>query len=781
MNGSPDNGRKPEECSGIPEKNVAEGRPETALSLREALEENDSADTAADVPFYEESAPADAVAEASARGKSEDSPAGPSREVLQESAQADAAEDDTFHEDTAQAGSGDAATGASGRAGPEPAGSGDAATDADTQEEGAGAAAGARENEAANIPHAPPGFYQARPLRTATADLPPTFCSRVYSLLALSPLLTLSVMLLLQTVFCLNARDLWFSDEVRHADAFRWLLEEGKGVLLYMNGAPYPDKPPLYFWFLRALYAFLGTEGPMLHFTGAALSALLWLWAALALGRLVGRADRRSNLASGIMLLSTGYVMGLIHYGRMDLLFSALILCSHILLYRALAGPGQDMPRTAAAFFTAGVAVLVKGPLGLAFPLCSALLFVLWQGRPQRLLSRDFLCGLPAGLLPVAVWLLLVFKSTGDATFILDTLLRRQVLDRALDTFHHREAWYYYLVRLPLMLLPWTLLLFCLPWSGIRARSLRACLGAARRPETDGAAYLWCMVLSALALLSCLSGKILIYLLPVLPALSVLGARAVLGAGSLGARILRWGTGLQLTAAGGLALALTLVIFGRLSLPAAFSGLPGTLPEPAPGFLLVTALLLLFGALVWTGLSSSRPEGVLLIAALACTSLGYPLGGMVAPAFDSLLSPRQQALIMRAYADKGYTVASCKVYDGVYSFYAGRVVRDLESTEEAAALARSGKLVLALSAGRLAEWSDKPENLREIHRQWMENREYVLLAAPPDPEIQPADPPFRPAPDLAAKSGEIFRQLRDRVTDLFRQVRERVSEKSPPR
>ncbi|MDR2604522.1 MAG: hypothetical protein LBC55_04110, partial [Desulfovibrio sp.] len=649
----------------------------------------------------------------------------------------------------------------------------------------------ARENDVTNTPHPPLGFYQARPLCTAATDLPPTFCSRIYTVLALSPLLTLSVMLLLQTAFCLNARDLWFSDEVRHADAFRYLLEEGKGVLLYMNGAPYPDKPPLYFWFLRALYAFLGTEGPMLHFTGAALSALLWLWAALALGRLVGRADRRINLASGIMLLSSGYIMGLIHYGRMDLLFSALILCSHILLYRALAGPGQDLPRTAAAFFTAGVAVLIKGPLGLAFPLCSALLFVIWQGRPLRLFSRDFMCGLLAGLLPAAAWLLLVFKSTGDASFILDSLLRRQVLDRALDTFHHKEVWYYYLTRLPLMLLPWTLILFCLPWSSIRPRSLRACIGAARAPETDGAAYRWCMVLSALILLSCLSGKILIYLLPVLPALSVLGARVALGAGNLGARILRWGTALQFFAAGALALALALVIFGHLSLPEAIKGLPGALPSPDPGFLLVAVLLLLFGALVWTGLSNSRPEGVLLIAALACTSLGYPLGGMVAPAFDAVLSPKQQALIMRAYADKGYTIASCKVYDGIYSFYAGRVVRDLKSTEDAAALAGSGKLVLALSARRLAEWSDKPENLKEIHRQWIENREYVLLAAPPDPDIRPAATSFRPAPDLAAKiedafgrirerAAHLFQPVQERAADLFRRVRERVTEKPAP-
>jgi 4-amino-4-deoxy-L-arabinose transferase-like glycosyltransferase len=704
-------------------------------------EEDSSADSAINSRVREEDSPADSAI--NSRVREEDSPAGSA--INSRAREKDAPADDSARVDA----------------------------DADVvfqgvrniaDDDSARADAESPADDVRHVLSSPPGFYRRRPLRSVKTDAPPTFCSRLYAVFALSPLVTLSLMLLLQTVFSLNARDLWFSDEVRHADAFRWLLEEGKGALLYMNGAPYPDKPPLYFWFLRALYEFLGTEGPMLHFTGAALSALLWLWAALALGRMVGRADRRANLASGIILLSTGYIMGLIHYARMDLMFSALILCGHILLYRALAGPGRDMPRMTAAFFLAGIAVLIKGPLAPAFLLGAALLFVLWQGRPQRLLSRDFFCGLLVCLLPPAVWLLLVYQSTGDAEFIRDSLLRRQVLDRALDTFHHKEAWYYYLTRLPLMLLPWTLLLFCLPWSGIRLRSFRACPGAARAPETDGAAYLWCMIVSALALLSCLSGKILIYLLPVLPALSVLAARAVLGTHGTGARILRWGMGLQLLAAGVLALIVSLVIFGHLSLPA-IKGLPGWILEPDGGFLLVAVLLLIFGAFAWTGLSGSRPEGVLLLAALASTALGYPLGGMVAPAFDAVLSPRQQALIMRAYADKGYTVVSCKVYDGIYSFYAGRVVRDLDSPEEAVELAESGKLVLAMSADRLAAWRDKPEKFREAHRQWIENREYVLLAAPPDPDIQPAEPSFRPAPDLFLKVGEVFRSVREYVAE----------------
>ncbi|MDR2801448.1 MAG: hypothetical protein LBB52_09360 [Desulfovibrio sp.] len=586
----------------------------------------------------------------------------------------------------------------------------------------------------------------ALPLLSARQDMPPTFACRLYGVLALSPLLTLSLMLALQTIFSLDARALWFSDEVRHADAFRYLLEQGKGVILYMNGAPYPDKPPLYFWFLRGLYEFLHSEGPMLHLTGAAVSALLYLWAALALGRTVARVDRRSNFAAGVILLSTGYVMGLIHYGRMDLLFSALILCSHILLYKALIGEGRDYLRMVIAFLLAGAATLVKGPLGLAFPLCSALLFMLWKLSFRRLLRPDFFIGLLAGLIPAGIWLLLVYLESGSADFILDSLLRRQVLERAVDTFHHKETWNYYLVRLPLLFLPWTLLLLCLPWWKILVTGLMRGAAAVRAPEKQGLAFLWCMLVSGLVLLSCLSGKILIYCLPFMPAAAILAGRAALGLNRLGAGILRYGLALLLLGAGIALLAGGLMLFGVIPMPD--FNLPEWRLETNGAFFLTAGILLICGSLVWVGLSGRRPEGPLLIMALCCTSLGYPIGSLLAPAFDPVMSPKNQALLMAAYGDKGYLLTAYKVYGGTYSFYAGRPVRDLENLAEAEDLAGKGKVVLALSEQRLAEWKDRPQSFREVHRQWIESRRYVLLASPPEEGLEPATLPHKPGRDL---------------------------------
>ncbi len=703
-----------------------------------------------------------------------------------------------------------------------------------------------------------PPFSQTHPVLHVEQSLPPSVGSRIFNAFALSPFIVLTVMYLLQTLFSLNTRELWFSDEIRHADAFRNLLEHGKWLILEMNGAAYPDKPPLYFWFLRGLYEVLRTDGPMLYFTAAAISGLLYLWAALGLGKYAGRVDKSTNFAAGIILLSTGYVMGTLHYARMDLLFSALIVGSHILLYRAVISARPNPVGMVAGFALAGLAVLVKGPLGLAMPLCTLLLFILWHGKqeqihcviisafallfgllpgsyglflaqrfghfpgatalplewsvaflalpltiglllfkflphlriatglslllmcaafvlngatsyfqwpllytlpvcalgllviwqvsPQRFFRLDFYIGLGVGVLIPCLWLAAIYWQTGNLDFILNSLIKKQVLERALDTFHHKEAWYYYLIRLPLMLLPWVILVLFLPWRGFLGKRMREAMAASRRPEAEGLAYLWSLALSSLLLLSLLSGKILIYLLPALPAFAILGARALLGFSGGKAVLFRYAMAGLLLLSGLLILLASLMLFDVLPVPF-LENLPQWRLETNGGFFVVAVIFLLTAALIGFALRSSRPEGVLLYVALGATALGFPLAGLVAPAFDAVLSPKDQALLMRAYIDKGYTPASYNVYGGTYSFYTNHAITELKKQEDILPLAAQGKLVLAMRGSSFDAWQERPACLTEVHRQWIESKEYVLLACPPIEDIVAAPLPYKPGPD----------------------------------
>jgi hypothetical protein len=138
--------------------------------------------------------------------------------------------------------------------------------------------------------------------------------------------------------------------------------------------------------------------------------------------------------------------------------------------------------------------------------------------------------------------------------------------------------------------------------------------------------------------------------------------------------------------------------------------------------------------------------------ALVASALGYPLAGMVAPSFDSVLSPKAQALMMRAYMQNGYTPAAYKVQGGTYTFYAGGNVPSLAALPED----RQDKMIIGMQRARLDEWVNRPACFQEVHSQWIETREYVLLACPPKDGIQPAAVPYAPGPDIP---GALLRRL----------------------
>ena len=598
-----------------------------------------------------------------------------------------------------------------------------------------------------------PSFGKSHPLLTVEQPMPPSMASRLYTVFALFPLLWLTLGVVLQTLFSLNARDLWAGEEVLNAALFRNLLAHGSGLVLSLGGDVFVDKPPLYFWFLRGLHEALRTDGPMLHLTAAAVSCLLFLWAALGLGRSVGRLDGRSNLASGIILLSTCAVMALTRYASAELLFAALVTASLTLLYRSFVSPGNSPVGMVAGFILAGAAALVQGLPGLVIPILTLVLFALWRLTPQRFFRLDFFIGLLAGLAVVAVWPALIYLENGNTALLTDVLLERQVLAPALAALGLEGGWLKALALLPLLLLPWLLAFFFLPWHRFLGKSMREGIAASRRPEKEGLAFLWCAALAVIVLVSSLKGQSVWAYLPALPPLAALAGRAVLGLCGRRASGFRLGMAVLVLIAGVLVILYGLMLFNILPQPG-FLGLPEWKTASHGGFFVTGAILLVAGALIWFGLGSSRPEGVLLLMLLAAVGLGYPLGSLVAPHFDALLSPKTQALTLKAYADRGYNTVSFNVPLGTYDFYAGNAVKPMNRAapkmlDTSAALAGLGvNSAVAMPLADYETLADKPESFAVAQRQWIGCKEYVLLASPVIEGLPPAAVPYKPAPDI---------------------------------
>lgn len=528
------------------------------------------------------------------------------------------------------------------------------------------------------------------------------------------PWLVLAALVALQCGFMLDARDLWFSDEVRYANVLENMVERGHWLVLYLNGEFYPDKPPVYFWLLSGLSAVAGHTDPALFMLGAAVSGLFLLWATHAYARRVMGLSDRDSLAAALVLGSVFYVAGVMHYSRMDLLFATLITLSHMQLYRAVRarGPSVDGRSLVFGMLLAALAALCKGPLGLAFPLLTLVVFCAWTGRLGKLASRAIPAGLAALVLPLAAWALGCWLVEGQA--YLDNIVGKQIIERATEASHHRQAWHHYILTFPLAFLPWTLVLVALPWRRITSRCFwsRAEPCAAWRSD-EGLVHAWCVVAPGFLLLSAVSIKIVIYLLPLFPALAGLTARA------LSRLSPRQSMRLYVWLAALLALAGLAAVLGNLfhAWPIRIHGL-WLVGLPAAGFAWV----------LYRWAPRERPLGCLVLFVLFLTLWLQPVGLVTAPSLDPVMSPKAQAEVLGGLAEAGYAPMAYKVYSGTYTYYAGRDIREFRSRSQLeAALAAEDKAVVAMRRKHWDRWQNRPEGLVVAHEQWIVDRPFVLV------------------------------------------------------
>ncbi|WP_035104268.1 ArnT family glycosyltransferase [Desulfohalovibrio reitneri] len=522
------------------------------------------------------------------------------------------------------------------------------------------------------------------------------------------PFLFLALVLAAMCLTMLDARALWFSDEVRYANAFQNFLD-GHWVVLHLNGEMYPDKPPLYFGLLWLISLFTGGATMPTFMLGAAVSGLFFLGATAWLARSVAGYGRETLLTAGIALLGCFYFVGLTHYSRMDLLFASLILASQALLFLGMrAKPTGFSWLALTGWLASALAVLTKGPLGFALPLAAIVVYLAWSGRLRRLFRLDTLVGLGLVILLVGGWLLGAWLVEGDA--YVNNILYKQVYRRALDSWHHEHPFYHYLLTLPLVWLPWTALLACLPLKRLRDGGFWRGLWASRK-NAGGPAFLWCSLLSGFVLLSSVHTKIVIYALPLFAPLAILTARGVLSLE--GERRKRFWT---IVTGYFLLLALLVPLFEIFT--------PWPIPVGGTGLVLLclagTGALVRYASRLGTG------------PALAAMAIGMvvtlqPIGLITLPSLNPAMSPKATAEVMKDYVERGYEPAAHNTYAGIYTYYLGREYMETQDLEKIGQFVEdNGKAVVAFKKKYWQRWEDKPADMRVVFEQWIVDRPYVV-------------------------------------------------------
>lgn len=572
------------------------------------------------------------------------------------------------------------------------------------------------------------------PKADAPASAPSGPAEKIFNALSYAGLPVLLILAAAMTFLEVwQVRDLWFSDEVRLADAFM-NLGSGDWLMLTMNGLPYPDKPPLYFWFMDALTMIPGVNTPMVMFLAVALSHLLFIGSIWLLARGTGH-DRRESLAAGLVALGCAFISGAACYPRMDLLFAAVVALGMTCLYRGWIKSFAPF-WLAAGFLLMGAATLIKSPLGIAFAVVTSVIFLFWRGTPGRLNSRDGLPGFTLMLLMILAWAAALYL--GGHQDYLRNMVMQQLAGRVLEGGNHGQVWWYYLVALPVMWLPWILMVLFVNWFA----ALRGIPAAWKsRKERGGSSWLWIWLVTGTAMLSAVQAKMAVYALPLLAPLAVLTGRSLLRLTPGRSRFF-FSLSSAVFAVAGLALVL-LEVFPLVRpyvgdyLPAVpavaepwLTGLEGTMYMG--GVLILLAVALLF----FTRLA--LPGGSLLVTSLGMILMMLPYEALVAPSMDKLLSPRAQAEAMASKVKEGYAPAAFNVYPGAYAWHLNEIlpqqqgrlaVPDLATTSDRDAWIKAHPMtVMAMPAADWDAWTDKPAGAEVVLKSWMVHKNYVVVA-----------------------------------------------------
>jgi 4-amino-4-deoxy-L-arabinose transferase-like glycosyltransferase len=308
--------------------------------------------------------------------------------------------------------------------------------------------------------------------------------------------------------FRLGAVPLLGPDEPRYTRVAVEMYRAGEWVRPTLQGQPWLEKPPFFYWLAGAAFRVLG-ETEAAARTPSVLAALLLVGATALVGaRLYGAAaGLHAGFACGTALL-------IFAYGRaasMDMLLAAGVTVAVGLSGLRLLGIAGSPAWTAAAIF-AGLATLAKGPLGLLLPLLVVLAYVAVTREWKHL--REIVSPWPliAFVAVAAPWYVAIWRDQGRA--FVDVFLLDHNLQRFTSTIHrHPGPFYYYLPILLLGLVPWAGLV--LPALG----SLRP-----RRDRGDLFVLLWLCL--PLVFFSAAGSKLPGYILPCVPPLAILIGRA---------------------------------------------------------------------------------------------------------------------------------------------------------------------------------------------------------------------------------------------------------------
>jgi len=471
-----------------------------------------------------------------------------------------------------------------------------------------------------------------------------------------------------------SPRDFWVEDEARYAEVVRELITYGDILVMRLNDHPYPDKPPIYFW-LAALSSMLFGKITVFSFMLVTwLSTLGTVLTTYYFGQKL--FDPKTAIYGVSILMSLFLFVACASIVRMDMLMTFFITLA---LYQFWLGQKDQKTIRYILFWTfSALAVLTKGPLGIAFTLLPVVGFLIIERDWINLRKLIVNPGPFLFLAFVLGWLGLAWL-VGYRDFV-ENIVFKQIINRATDSFIHKRPFYFYIVLFPLLILPWTAFL---------PRAIKTVFRDFQRSEIY---FVVAWFVFGLLTISVVSGKLFIYVLPILPPVALILGKHF---SEIFQVKMRFTKGLRLESLLGIVL-----FFGIFFI----APMVATKNMDTSGFSLIplvviSTVFMLIGLYIFL---TGRPVGIFLLLIVGMWVISAYLFFWLAPSLDKVFSSRNAGNQIAQLIDKGDNVAIHKVRRGIFNFYANDIFHELTEVDAVSFVEESPRNILLIRKQELA-------------------------------------------------------------------------------
>ena len=503
--------------------------------------------------------------------------------------------------------------------------------------------------------------------------------------------------------------DLWTPDEPRVAAVARQVAE-GAWAVPTLNGEPFLEQPPLHYWFVALIYLGLGYDPPELARLASAFCGLVGLALTFLFAFHLARAGRSRDEALRIGALAalalglSGDYFNTAHRVVVDNSLFLFTTLSALALYRGLQAPATRarLLWLALGYLAATAAFLAKGVIGLAIPGLAFLALVVVR-RDARLLVRGHLWLAPLCFAVVAgPWFYFLHRHTGSEgfadLFVANTLGRILPGSFGRDSTSHTNPVYYYLIYLPLHMMPATLFFL---GAVVRRFRERSAMDATERFALDFV-LLW--FAAGFVMLSLASTKRALYLVPLYPAAAMAG-------GFWLDAYLRSALSGWYARTVGYVLSLALILIA-LALPAAAGVLAGGLDATTVAAGIAALVVLAVGWMVWRANTRGDRTRVLLSTLLGLGLAVVAGSAFVVPGIDARksLGPPARRLVAAVPATRPLHVFHPdETTLGMIPFYTGRPLVPVADVARLEALLRSDGVVYLMVVAKRRHSDGSPK------------------------------------------------------------------------